>query len=230
MWCRSLIVSILASVSIGAANAALLIDWSPDTLGANAGAGIAQSDAQYLQQFRLTDATVLTGFAFYTENNGHIAAVGDQIYVTITHGPFENGKPPASPIYYFLPVIVTSNQFPGATARNYGHNNYGLTGIFAPLPSVQLAADTYWIAFWASTGFELLTGPNAPFNDPMPQLDTNGKYGLSNSAPVGTMAMRLYGDVAVVSEPGTLALLAGCVGLFGLVGRRRQSVESPESR
>lgn len=221
MRIKSFLVSIVASISFGTANAALLIDWSPDTLGANAGNGIAQSDAQYLQQFRLTEAAILTGFAFYTENNGHIAAVGDQIYVTITHGPFENGKPPSSPIYYFLPVNVTSNQFPGATVSNYGHGTYGLTGIFAPLPSVQLAADTYWIAFWASTGFELLTGPNAPFNDPMPQLDTNGKYGLSNSAPVGTMAMRLYGDVVSVPEPGTLALLVSSLGFLGWLWRRR---------
>jgi len=236
MRIKSLLVSMLASASIGTADAALLIDWSPDTAGASVGCCVAQGQETYLQHFDLTQATTLTGFAYYTEHTAHAPAVGNTLFVTIAQATFQNGQPTVFSAYYFLPVPVTSNNFPGATASNYG-NFYGLTGIFAPLPSVQLAPGAYWIGLNgdasgfapATFGFALLNGQNAPFNDAMPQLDTIGRITVSQSAPVGTLAMRLYGDAVTVPEPGTLALLAGSVALLSLIGRRRQPAKLPKN-
>lgn len=227
MRIKSFLVGILASLSIGTANAALLIDWSPDTVGASVGCCVAQQGMIYFQHFQLSSPTSISGFAYYVENNNHIPAVGSDLFVEIVQGPFPSVNvwtPDPSEIFFSSVVPVASNQFPGSTGSNYG-DYYGLTGIFGALPSIQLSAGEYLIGFTipAFSGFALLSGPNAPFNDPMPQ-ETLGMFTISQAGPpVGTMAMRLYGDVVTVPEPGTLALLAGALGMLTFTTRRRRS-------
>lgn len=221
-------LSCLLSLIVNSSYAALLLDWSPDTIQAEVGCCVAQGNngLMFLQQVNLTQAATLNGFVYYNENNGHNPNVGDHISFFITQGPLTlNQRPPSptNPSDLNLTGTVTSNSFEGATAGNYG-NTYGYTGIYADIPSIQLAAGTYWIGYVASTGFALLHGTNASSNAALPHLSFPSLLygGFDSSPPEGTMSIRLYGDVASpIPAPATAVLLvSGLVGL-AILSRRK---------
>lgn len=230
MTSTRLVIGCVLAMTLCSSRAALLLDWSPDTIQAEVGCCVAQGNngLMFLQQVNLAQAATLNGFVYYNENNGHNPSVGDHISFFITQGPLTlNQRPPSptNPPDLNLTGTVTSNSFEGATASNYG-NTYGYTGIYADIPSIQLTAGTYWVGYVASTGFALLHGINAPSNAALPHLSFPSLLyeGFDSSPPEGTMSIRLYGDVASqVPAPATAALLvSGLVGLLALTRRKRE--------
>jgi hypothetical protein len=206
---RSLLIGTAAAIfECMSAQAAVIVDMSPDAIGAPTPGFTASNIAtaqNFLVEFTLASAAKLDGVDIYSAfgNQGGFVALGDSVVVKLRNDVA--GAPAATNTYSFNSVISAID----STGSSLNPSKQRLHADFS---ATLLAAGTYWIG---------LSGVN--------EIGWNIEYGLTAaplwqlngdilSFPFGasyTAAFRVDGVAETVPEPGSLALLIAGSGLLG---------------
>jgi hypothetical protein len=213
--CRESFVAafIVSFLFAGHADAALLVDFSPNTTEATLGTFnlTNQMGTQRIgDHFTLSSGTNITGGAIFSQKT--TALVGDSVQFTIF--PESAGVPLSTPVVDVTTTLDVIDFVDTTSEPLLDRKHASITATFLP-------AGTYWFA---------LTGVGV--NKRQANTTTTGGYDDSNSAfgpndlslgvfNSGDMYFQLEGNAAeAVPEPSTLTL-AG-LGLFSLAGMIRR--------
>lgn len=204
----------------GTANAALIINQSPDATGFTSTftAGNQAAGQNFLVKFTLATATALNGIDIYSRCRAVIVgcvgpSVGSPGIVKIRNDAA--GAPAASNLFAISTVLSAIDNF-GSSA------NPLIERLHADFTATPLAAGTYWIG---------LGGDGVEFGEEIDFSTASGGYyfgggdSIINSLNSSRTAYNIYDNTltGAVPEPAAWALMITGFGLAGAAMRRRRT-------
>jgi len=204
---RSLLIGTAVAIfQCMSAQAAVIVDMSPDAIGAPAPGFTASNVAtqqNFLVEFTLASAAKLDGVDIYSDdlNRGGSVALGDSVVVKLRNDVA--GAPAATNTYSFNSVISAIDSVGSSL-------NPSIQRFHADFSATPLAAGTYWIGL---SGVNEI-GVNVQFGFTAAPVWLLHGDSLAHRLPVAT-AFRVDGVADTVPEPGSLALLIAGSGLLG---------------
>jgi PEP-CTERM motif len=215
MITKFIVAAALTCASV-AAQAAILVDQSPDTIGFNQNslaANIASSQ-NFLIKFNVGAATTLTGFDIYSSCNSFGCppiSAGAPVVVKFTADLA--GAPDFANILSFATTLTAVDSF-GSTA------NPAVLRLHADV-TLPVAAGDYWFGI-SGDNIEIGLSLGDPLNSPIWLLTGNSGQ-FDGSSFIGAAYNVYAGASGGVPEPASWAMLIAGFGLTGAAMRRRRT-------
>ena len=209
-----------ASVALSSsAQAALIIDQSPDVIGLTAAVPYSNiaTGQNWLMKITLASATTLDGIDIYSGCRAWgcfpDVGIGTNAIVKIRN---DSGGAPASFNLFSLGTMISAIDSDGSAARPL------LERVHADFSATTLAAGDYWIG---------LSGDAVDIGVSQRSGASSGLYQLAGDSLASNFSAysnpyRIYGDVLAgpIPEPSSWALTIAGFGLVGGAMRRRRTV------
>jgi hypothetical protein len=206
-----------------AANAAVIVDDSPDALGGSAGAifGNQAGFQNFLVEFKLGSATGLTGMDIYTDANAIDQTTGQAFVAlgksaTIRLRNDNSGTPSGTNLDEFT-ALVDAVDSTGTSSQS------SMRRVHVDFSAINLSAGSYFIGLsgtntnisWSS----VITSPGIVNERLLTGENVTGTLDPTQNLPFRLEAA----DAVAAPEPATLAILGmGFAGL-GVIRRRRKT-------